>query len=322
MSRTLIYRAGKDDEGRTVRDVIREDFRLVAHDIARAKYRTADGITVDGMKALVSRPLRAGEELRVILDSEEPEKIVPVPGDLMVLYEDEDVLCVNKPAGMVVHPSHGHFSDTLSNRVAWYYLSRGEAHEVRPAGRLDKDTSGVLVFGKSRSASAHLQGQTGNFPIRKVYAACAEGYFEERSGTIEKPISREYEEKIRRVVRSDGDRAVTHYRVVSQREGYAVLLLTLETGRTHQIRVHMESIGHPLVGDPIYNRARGAEGPGRAALHAWKAEFGQPFTGERIEVTAPVPDDLRAFIGDALSGEGEEAGAGFRQHHKGGLNEQ
>lgn len=294
MPRILTYQAGACDVGRLVRDVIRDEWKLVAHDLARAKYRTPGGITVDGDPVMVNRILKEGETLRVVLANEDPGKIVPSGGSLDILYEDDDVLVVNKPSGIVVHPSHGHFADTLSNFVARYYIDSGEPHEVRTAGRLDKDTSGLVAFGKSRTASAHLMGQTGDGPFEKTYLALAQGVFSCSYGTVEAPISREYEEKIRRVVRDDGDHAVTHYRVMKQFADYAVLMLNLDTGRTHQIRVHMAHIGHPLLGDPIYN-PDDSSGMSRAALHAWKGRFRQPFTGELINVTAPVPDDMSAY---------------------------
>ena len=296
MPRELIYEAGESDRGRAVRDIIRDEFQLVAHDVARAKYRTEGGITVDGVQVLVNRRLSPGETLTVRLANELPGKIVPAEGPLDILYEDEDVIGVNKPAGVVVHPSHGHFSDTLANYLAAYYLKCGDPHEIRTAGRLDKDTTGVLLFGKSRSACAHLTGQIGSGGCRKCYLAVAEGRFVSSKGTVDAPISREYEEKIRRVVRPDGDSAVTHYRVLRQTETYAVLALRIETGRTHQIRVHMAHIGHPLLGDPIYGGGGGELQ--RAALHALSVHFSQPFTREPLTVTAPVPDDLRPYIAD------------------------
>ncbi len=297
MPRILKFTATAEDEGRMVRDVIRNHFRLVAHDIARAKYRTENGITVDGETVLVNRLLKEDETLKITLSDEDPGKIVPAPGDLDILYEDEDILAVNKPAGIVVHPSHGHFADTLSNYAAHYFCEKGEPHEIRTAGRLDKDTSGIVIFGKSRTAAAHLAGQVGDFPVRKTYLAVAEGIFRERTGTIDAPISREYEDKIRRVIRADGDPAVTHYEVLEQYEEYAVLALRLETGRTHQIRVHMKYAGHPLYGDPIYNPGHsGPYGIQRSALHAWKADLLQPFQGNRIHLEAPVPEDLGLYI--------------------------
>lgn len=298
MARILTYTAGANDAGRTAGDVIRREFRLVAHDIARVKYRTENGITVNGVQVMVNRRLAEGDELRVVLANELPGKIVPVPGPLAVLYEDEDMLAVDKPAGVVVHPSHGHFADTLANYVAQYYIDEGDPHEVRTVGRLDKDTSGVLLFGKNRTACAHLTEQAACGLSEKTYLALASGTFPGEEGTVEAPISREYEEKIRRVVREDGDHALTHYRVLRQMEDRAVLSVRIETGRTHQIRVHMAHIGHPLVGDPIYGTA--SEVIRRAALHARRLVCRQPFTGERIVLESPLPEDfLRALGPDA-----------------------
>ena len=331
MARTLTYTAGASDKGRAVREIVRGELCLVAHDIARAKYRTEGGITVNGVPSLMNRILQCGDVVRVLLTDEAPEKTVPVQGPLSVLYEDEDIICLNKPAGLVVHPSHGHFSDTLANYLAFYYQERGESHEIRTIGRLDKDTSGVIAFGKSRTACAIVAGQVKkDFPVRgpdtapdkdlrgsraapgaarKKYLALASGFFADPEGTVDAPISREYEEKIRRVVRSDGAPALTRYRVLEQCDGYALLAVEIETGRTHQIRVHMAHIGHPLLGDPIYGdgtdperfvRRRDGEERGevlqRAALHAWELVFAQPFTGETVRVTAPVPPDMRGYL--------------------------
>ncbi len=290
MARILTYTAGANDAGRTAGDVIRREFRLVAHDIARAKYRTENGITVNGVQVMVNRRLAEGDELRVVLANELPGKIVPVPGPLAVLYEDEDMLAVDKPAGVVVHPSHGHFADTLANYVAQYYIDEGDPHEVRTVGRLDKDTSGVLLFGKNRTACAHLTEQAACGLSEKTYLALASGTFPGEEGTVEAPISREYEEKIRRVVREDGDHAVTHYRVLRQMDDRALLAVRIETGRTHQIRVHMAHIGHPLIGDPIYGTA--SELIRRAALHARRLVCCQPFTRERIVLESPLPEDF------------------------------
>ena len=296
LPRILKYTAEKADEGRAVREIIKHEFRLVAHDIARAKHRTERGITVNGECALTSRILKEGDVVEVILADEEPERTVPAEGPLEILYEDEDLICLNKPPGVVVHPSHGHFCDSLGNALAWYFQEKGEPHEIRMVGRLDKDTSGVICFGKSRTACAHLAGQTGNAPAKKEYLALAEGVFAEPEGFVDAPISREYEEKIRRVVRADGNPAYTSYRVLEQYDGYALLSVDIMTGRTHQIRVHMAHIGHPLLGDPIYGGQSGlVRSIHRAALHAWKLTFTQPFTGEVVTVTAPLPEDMHLF---------------------------
>ncbi len=300
-ARILTYRASAQDAGRAVRDIMRQEFHLVAHDAARAKYRTEKGITVNGEVSLVNRILKEGDVVRIRLEGERPEKTVPAEGPLEILYEDEDVICLNKPAGLVVHPSHGHFADTLGNYLAWYYLQKQEPHEVRTIGRLDKDTSGVIAFGKSRTACAILAGQTGEGALAKEYLALASGVFSAGEGQIEAPISREFEEKIRRVVREDGDYAITWYRVLRQFARFALLSVRIGTGRTHQIRVHMAHIGHPLLGDPVYGgEARlacdGVPDMKRAALHAFRLSFRQPFTGEEIRIAARLPGDMRSVL--------------------------
>ncbi len=295
MCRVLTYVAKKEDAGKIARDVIRSRWHLVAHDIAKAKYRTKNGITVNGTQVLINHKLSEGDILAVRLEDAPAGKIVPAKGPLDILYEDEDLICLNKPAGIVVHPSHGHFSDSLANYLAWYYEKNNEPHEIRTIGRLDKDTSGLIFYGKSRTVCAHMLEQTQKGERVKTYLALAKGFFEKKSGTIDAPISREFEDKIRRTVRADGDRAVTHYRVLRQYDGYALLEVRIDTGRTHQIRVHMSWIGHPLLGDPIYGDGP-TDGIQRAALHAYHTTFRTPFDGIRKELTAPVPDDMKTYM--------------------------
>lgn len=330
MARILTYIAKDKDEGIMARDVIRREFRLVAHDVAKAKFRTKDGITVNGNAVMINHRLKAGDTLRVKLEDEVSTTTVPTEGPLDIAYEDEDVLVLNKPAGIVVHPSHGHYADSLANYVAWHYQETGQVHEIRTIGRLDKDTSGLIFYGKSRTACAHLVEQAEKGERTKTYLALAEGQFigekgqisdagytvsgasekqifeDEKtggravfdpgtsSGTINAPITRDYIDKVRRAVRLDGDRAVTHYRVLHQYDHYALLAVQIETGRTHQIRVHMSYIGHPLLGDSLYGSGP-ISGMQRAALHAYKATFLQPFKKTKIELMAPIPEDFRNF---------------------------
>jgi 23S rRNA pseudouridine1911/1915/1917 synthase len=213
------------------------------------------------------------------------------------MYEDEDLICLNKPAGIVVHPSHGHFSDSLANYLAFHYEQTGDPHEIRTIGRLDKDTSGLIFYGKSRTVCAHMMEQADRGEREKFYLALAEGVFQSETGTIDEPISREFDDQIKRVVREGGDRAVTHYRVVRQYKDYALVRVTIDTGRTHQIRVHMAHIGHPLLGDPLYGRGETGELK-RAALHAERVVFRQPFSGEYLELKAPLPDDMKHFLSE------------------------
>ena len=300
--RILTYTAGPEDEGRPVRDIILYKWKLVAHDVARAKYETPDGITVDGEVVWVNRRLHEGNILRVVITDHAPDSIIPSEGRLDIVYEDEDLICINKPSGIVVHPSHGHYADSLANYLAYYFNEKGEPHEIRTIGRLDKDTSGLLLFGKSRSAVGLMDAQAAEGTRTKVYLALCEGEFAESEGYVDTPIMRAFDGNIKRVAKDGGDTAFTSYKVEAQYEGFALVRLSLMTGRTHQIRVHMSHIGHPLLGDPLYGN-----GPfthpcspdikiSRTALHASALAFNQPFAGNRIELSADLPSDMAAFV--------------------------
>lgn len=300
--RILTYTAGPEDEGRPVRDIILYKWKLVAHDVARAKYETPDGITVDGEVVWVNRRLHEGNILRVVITDHAPDSIIPSEGRLDIVYEDEDLICINKPSGIVVHPSHGHYADSLANYLAYYFNEKGEPHEIRTIGRLDKDTSGLLLFGKSRSAVGLMDAQAAGGTRTKVYLALCEGEFAESEGYVDTPIMRAFDGNIKRVAKDGGDTAFTSYKVEAQYEGFALVRLSLMTGRTHQIRVHMSHIGHPLLGDSLYGN-----GPfthpcspdikiSRTALHASALAFNQPFAGNRIELSADLPSDMAAFV--------------------------
>ncbi len=289
--RRLAFVCGKEDAGRTVRDILLGKWHLVHHDVARAKYDTANGITVNGEPAFVSRVLREGDELVFLLADLPSETTIPVKGELRILYEDEDLIAVEKPAGVLVHPSHGHYDDTMANFVAGYFEEKGELHELRTVGRLDKDTSGILLFAKSRSAVAAL-----NYRRRceKTYYALFSGDAL-LSGTIDRPLGPVPGDKVRQMVRADGKAAVTHFRVLRQMQGYGLLEAKIDTGRTHQIRVHLASIGHPLLGDPLYGMGE-TFGMERTALHAGRLVFEQPFSGEEIVLEASLPRDMEKLL--------------------------
>ena len=300
--RILTYTAGPADNGRPVRDIILYRWKLVAHDVARAKYETKDGITVNGETVWVNRPLKEGDILQVVITDHAPDRIIPCEGELDVVYEDEDLICINKPAGIVVHPSHGHYDDSLANRLAYYFEKKGEPHEIRTIGRLDKDTSGLLLFGKSRSAVGLMDAQAESGTRSKSYLALCEGRFAESEGYVDTPIMREFEGNIKRIARFGGDEAYTSYKVLEEYDGYSLVRLSLKTGRTHQIRVHMSSIGHPLLGDPLYgggiylHPAEPSVKLTRTALHASDLVFDTPFEGERISLHADLPPDMEALI--------------------------
>lgn len=301
--RELHFEVRAEEEGRQLREVIQAHLQLVPYDLKKARRRTPRGIVVDGEELPLWKAVRAGSRVTVRLEEEYQGNIVPTPGPLDILYEDEDLLAVNKPPGLTVHPSQDFPDNSLGNYVEAHFLAEGEPHVLRSIGRLDMDTSGVILFGKNRTACAHLRAQDLDGRRRKTYAALVQGVPAPAEGTIDAPIARLPHDLIRRCVRPDGQRAVTHYRVCASWETYSLLEITLETGRTHQIRVHLAHIGHPLLGDPLYGTgrgirpARGGEPIGRTALHARTMRFFLPFAEEReIALTAPLPADMARYL--------------------------
>ena len=239
--------------------------------------------------------LQGGEELSVEVPEPEPARAVPQDIPLDVVYEDSDIIVVNKPAGMPVHPSLHNYRISLANALMYYYQQQGKPFIFRCTNRLDRDTSGLTVVAKHMVSSGILSAMTTRREIRREYLAPVRGHATPPSGTIDAPIGRAGTPLIeRRIDFEHGERAVTHYRVVKEKNGHSLVSLVLETGRTHQIRVHMKYLGFPLVGDYLYNPDM--EYIQRQALHSHSLSFRHPITGEDLEFTADLPEDmLRIF---------------------------
>lgn len=323
MKRRLTFTIGPQETGMSIRSFLRERLSFSGHQISRLKFQE-EGIRIDGRKAYVNHILSEGEQLTVGLteqvlrrDTEggKPAKIWAAPASelaaypLQVLYEDRDLLIVHKPAGMVCHPSPGHYSDTLANQAAAHLGGIGTAMDMRMTGRLDRETSGIVTFARSSEAAAMIQRQRADGRLQKIYLALAHGRFTDCFGAVDAPLRREGPGSHKMVCAPDGKPAKTFYRVVAETESCegavrTLLVCRIEHGRTHQIRVHMASIGHPLVGDPLY----GEDGADCAAepmgLHAYQLSLVQPFLDKRIEVCAERPDwarvCTRARIEDAV----------------------
>ncbi|MGN0847766.1 MAG: RluA family pseudouridine synthase, partial [Kiritimatiellia bacterium] len=245
----------------------------------------------------VTHVVRAGDEVSILIEQEGAVSpgVVPTPGDVDVVYEDDYILVLNKPANMPVHPSAGHFDDSLANRCAARF-----GGVFRPVNRLDAGTSGLMVVARDAHVHALLCKalHTGDFERR--YLAVAEGVFAEKQGIVDAPIARVEGSAIQRCVSPDGQRAVTHYRVLRNNSRFSLVELTLETGRTHQIRVHMAStLGCPIAGDAVYGRPgwdrRLVPPPRRQLLHAWKLELKHPVTRQPLVLEAPLPADFAPF---------------------------
>ncbi|WP_310550242.1 RluA family pseudouridine synthase [Paenibacillus glufosinatiresistens] len=257
-------------------------------------------ITVNGRQIKANYKLSAGDEIAVRVPEPEAAELTPEDIPLDVVYEDSDVIVVNKPRGMVVHPAAGHPSGTLVNALMYHCKDlSGINGEIRPGivHRIDKDTSGLLMAAKNDASHASLAGQLKEHSVTRRYFAVVHGNMAHDEGTVDAPIGRDpHDRKLYTVTERNSKTAVTHFQVVERFGDSTLLELKLETGRTHQIRVHMKFIGHPLVGDPVYGRSKGVFMEGGQALHAAVLGFIHPSSGEYLEFTAPLPEDMEDLL--------------------------
>jgi 23S rRNA pseudouridine1911/1915/1917 synthase len=252
-------------------------------------------VRVDGAPAAAKQKLKSGESVDVALAPRIEESAHRAEAiELDVVHEDADVLVVNKPAGLVVHPGSGNWAGTMMNALLHHAPALGELARAGIVHRLDKDTSGLLVVAKNEPAQTSLVRQLQARTVKRTYLALARGSVE-AAGTVDAPIGRHRVHRTRMAVVADGKPAVTHYRVKRRFPAHTLLECDLETGRTHQIRVHLASIGHPIEGDPVY-AGRGEKLLDRQALHAWKLAFAHPQTGKAMRFEAPLPDDFAALL--------------------------
>ncbi|UUZ87075.1 RluA family pseudouridine synthase [Paenibacillus sp. P26] len=227
-----------------------------------------------------------------------PRTFCREPMELDILYEDEEALVLNKPAGLVVHPTHGHYTGTIANGVVHYWAQQGQSFRFRPVHRLDQETSGVLAIAKNPYVHQQISEQMQAHEVKKEYIALVHGWVETDAGTIEGPIDRDPQRPHIRIVTPEGYPAVTHYRVERRFREATMVRLRLETGRTHQIRVHMKHLGHPLLGDKLYGPEipAGEDWIARQALHAAVLGFIHPVEKRWLELEAPLPPDMEECI--------------------------
>ena len=257
--------------------------------------RTEHGILLNNKWGRVREILHTGDIVTIqLLEDASSENIIPMNLPLDIIYEDEDILVVNKASNTPIHPSQGNYDNTLANAVAYYYEQKGEAFTYRCINRLDRDTTGLLVIAKHMYSASILSEMVSERKIHREYLAIATGNVPE-FGTIIAPIGRVDGSTIERHVdEANGDYACTHYKRLAYNNGYSLVSLKLETGRTHQIRVHMKHLGHPLPGDFLYNPDYTVIE--RQALHSHRLSFNHPITGEYMEFLAELPEDMRKII--------------------------
>lgn len=253
-----------------------------------------DGLgLINGKRGINSDVLKKGDVVEIFIDGNETQDIEPEDFPINVVYEDDDLLIVNKPPFMVVHPTKSHQQGTLANGIVNYFRQTGQDCIVRLVNRLDRDTSGLVIIAKSQFAHQQMASMLIENKIEKYYIAIVHGKIH-NSDTIDLPIGRPTLESIKREVMEAGQRAVTHYDVLEASENMSCLKVKLETGRTHQIRVHLTHIGHPLVGDSLYGEE--SEYINRQALHAYMLRFNSIRTNEPLEIVVQPPEDMQKVI--------------------------
>ena len=281
--------------GREVNTLLRRELSLSAGAVRRAK-AVPGGITLDGRPVFTSARAGAGQMLSVAVgDAAANPAIQPVKGPLDIRYEDDDLIIVNKAGGVPVHPSQGHHGDTLANFLAAHYIGQGLTAAFHPVNRLDRGTSGLMAVAKHAHAHERLQIQLRNGRLVRTYLAVCQGTPAHPEGVIDLPISRQPGSVLKRMVSQDGVPARTHYRVLKTGAGRSLISLRLDTGRTHQIRVHMAWLGCPLTGDFLYGEEMPLL-PGRFALHSASLRLEQPVTGAEIALTSSLPPELSQLL--------------------------
>ncbi len=293
--------------GYTVKQVMTHRWKLGTGQIKKAKFRE-NGILVNGQQVTVRYVLKEGDVLEVLLEEKEQGSthLIPVDGKLQVIYEDEDILVVEKPAGIVCHPSAGHYCDSMANLLVGYFAAKGEGYIVRLAGRLDKGTSGLLLYAKHAPALTELERQRADGRMQKTYYAILNGCPHIQEADIEMPLGPDetvpMKQRVYEMGEAGGAYAKSHYKIVQKMEDeqdrcFSLAEICIATGRTHQIRTHMSWLGFPLAGDVLYGGMNtGTEDLTRPALHAYKLAFQHPVTGEPMEFVSEIPQDMKEFL--------------------------
>lgn len=298
MDRILHYLISKEYENSTLRQYLTDhNYAPGIQKILRGDMRNTK---INGMPSYLNTRLQENDRVEItIKEQTEASAIVPVPLSFDIVYEDEDLIVINKPANMPIHPSIHNYDNTLANALADYYKDASSPFVFRCLMRLDRDTSGLTIVAKNRLSASILSSRMIRREIQKNYLAITSGHVEPAQGTITAPIARKEESCIERCVDYEkGEEAITHYRVLQHfsknKNAYSLVSLQLETGRTHQIRVHMKYIGYPLIGDFLYfpedNSIK------RQALHVHSLSFSHPINGTRLYFEVPLPEDMQIFL--------------------------
>ena len=276
-----------------VNQILKQEFNISArlqHKLIREKHVLLNGKIIDTRSSIV-----LNDVITINLNfNEESENIISTQIPLNIIYEDECFIILNKPAGIAVHPSILHYTDSLANGVKFYFESIGLKRKIRPINRLDLNTSGIIIFAKNEYVQECLIKQMQNSTFQKYYIAFVEGTFTDKEGTINLPIARKENSIIERCIDKNGQTAITDYKILSEYNNFSIVECHLQTGRTHQIRVHMSATNHPLLGDTLYGNS--SDLINRQALHCYKVSFIHPITKQSLTFNCDLPNDMNSIL--------------------------
>lgn len=289
MRKTITIQINENENGLPVKTVLSKREGLSRREISRLKF--SNGILLNGETCRVTQLVNPNDVLEVIFPEIDGIRLGYLPEKPDILYEDEDVVLVNKPAGMPCHPSHEHQGDDMGTLLQTYY--KGQKFTIRAVGRLDKDVSGVMCYAKNQPSAARLSKQRNEQILHKLYTAVAKGVFVKKQGTLQYRLKKVEGYKDRKIS-EEGQLCITDYHVVQECNDCSLLEISIRTGRTHQIRAGMASVGHPLLGDSLYGGKSNAIA--RPALHCQSVRMKQPFSGKEIVVEAPIPEDMQKIL--------------------------
>ncbi|EDU35865.1 RluA family pseudouridine synthase [Clostridium sporogenes] len=295
MNNKLIFVVKEINHNIDIKDYLKEIENLSGRFVRKA---VRDGrIFVNGEKVIKKHKLSQDDLIEIYMQEDEHQNIEPEDINIEIVYEDSDIIVINKKPGIVVHPTKSHSTGTLSNGILYHFKKKGEKSIVRLVNRLDRDTSGLVIVAKNQFSHMRLASDMSKDSFRKIYIAVVHGSMKEKEGRINLPIYKEENESIKRIVDERGQESITTYEVLEELSKGSVVKLELETGRTHQIRVHMSHLGHHLYGDSLYGMGEEEkEYIERQALHAYKLELPHPRTGNILKLQCSLPEDIKKLI--------------------------